>query len=343
METWPAAGGDDDFNFPADPADLQANEAALLQHSEHGSTASENAVPFHLLVKLPTNQLPRTVLPRAPTFALGNAANGLLSARTSLRNTLFSSAPAKATVSGEPAGAESSAPAKSEGAAAAAAAAPSARFVGGTTTQGWTVSQTNQFFTALSQFGTDFSSIAVLFPGKTRREVLHKYKQELRHSSDKVMQALATQKPIDVERFLQCKRQTEAANEEPARKLNEDELVFLRGLEDIAPAAQNKIEGLPEDDFTFENDEDVPLFDLYSPAAVKEALPLFELYAPANGGGDKKPKQEKAKLAPKKTAPKKTTQRNDGDAEVAPTVKKLRTEQGEGISNNRLEVDFDFD
>lgn len=58
----------------------------------------------------------------------------------------------------------------------------------------WAANDTELFYTALSQFGTDFSLIAHLFPGRARRHLKNKFQKESRVNPKRVDAALrATQ------------------------------------------------------------------------------------------------------------------------------------------------------
>ena len=57
----------------------------------------------------------------------------------------------------------------------------------------WGVQETTLFYTALSQFGTDFSMIATLFPGRDRRAIKNKFVREEKQNRDRVEAALKWQ------------------------------------------------------------------------------------------------------------------------------------------------------
>ncbi|KAG2180993.1 hypothetical protein INT43_008575 [Umbelopsis isabellina] len=63
--------------------------------------------------------------------------------------------------------------------------------------QRWTDDETNQFYNALSQWGTDFEMIARLFPHRNRRQVKLKFSREERVNPDKVTEYIIRKnKPI---------------------------------------------------------------------------------------------------------------------------------------------------
>ena len=57
----------------------------------------------------------------------------------------------------------------------------------------WGMPETTRFYTALSQFGTDFSMIATLFPGRDRRAIKNKFTREEKQNRDRVEAALKWQ------------------------------------------------------------------------------------------------------------------------------------------------------
>ena len=59
-----------------------------------------------------------------------------------------------------------------------------------TKSERWNAQDTGLFFRALSQFGTDFSLIERLFPGRTRRQIKHKFNAEERAHPERVDAAL---------------------------------------------------------------------------------------------------------------------------------------------------------
>jgi transcription factor TFIIIB component B'' len=65
----------------------------------------------------------------------------------------------------------------------------------------WTAEETEQFFRALSQFGTDFSVIAQLFPNRSRKQLKNKFKKEEREHPERLESALRHKMPIDEAEF----------------------------------------------------------------------------------------------------------------------------------------------
>ena len=54
----------------------------------------------------------------------------------------------------------------------------------------WSVEDTNLFYTALKEFGTDFSLIERLFPGRNRRQIKRKWLKEEKKNPVRIEEAL---------------------------------------------------------------------------------------------------------------------------------------------------------
>ncbi|GAA5944091.1 transcription factor TFIIIB subunit BDP1 [Sporobolomyces koalae] len=65
----------------------------------------------------------------------------------------------------------------------------------------WTAEETDRFYDALSQFGTDFELISALFPGRSRREIKLKWTKEDKINSKKITAALMQRKKIDLDSY----------------------------------------------------------------------------------------------------------------------------------------------
>ncbi|AIO02800.1 hypothetical protein LPMP_356720 [Leishmania panamensis] len=93
----------------------------------------------------------------------------------------------------------------------------------------WSEAEVRSFYQALSQYGTDFSAIAVLFPGRTRRDIKRLYQREMRQKPKEVQTALSQKHPIDMAAFevrYEAKKK-EAQQLVKTKKLNAEELAFL--------------------------------------------------------------------------------------------------------------------
>ncbi|KAI5063164.1 hypothetical protein GOP47_0021711 [Adiantum capillus-veneris] len=71
-----------------------------------------------------------------------------------------------------------------------------------TRTQTWRPDETERFYQALREFGTNFGMIQHLFPGRTRKQVFLKYKKEERCSPLRISEAMRV-KPCDTSHFLE--------------------------------------------------------------------------------------------------------------------------------------------
>eukprot|EP01090_Pellita_catalonica_P021270 TRINITY_DN7919_c0_g1_i1.p1 TRINITY_DN7919_c0_g1~~TRINITY_DN7919_c0_g1_i1.p1 ORF type:complete len:220 (+),score=57.41 TRINITY_DN7919_c0_g1_i1:3-662(+) len=65
----------------------------------------------------------------------------------------------------------------------------------------WTYEDTNRFYEALRECGTNFSMIEMLFPERTRRQIKNKFKREERDNPQTIEEALTQHTPITTERF----------------------------------------------------------------------------------------------------------------------------------------------
>ncbi|MCO5609550.1 hypothetical protein L7F22_063779 [Adiantum nelumboides] len=71
-----------------------------------------------------------------------------------------------------------------------------------TRTQTWRPDETELFYQALREFGTNFAMIQHLFPGRTRKQVFLKYKKEEKCSPLRISEAMRV-KPCDTSHFLE--------------------------------------------------------------------------------------------------------------------------------------------
>ncbi|CAN6672711.1 hypothetical protein TRVA0_047S00166 [Trichomonascus vanleenenianus] len=89
----------------------------------------------------------------------------------------------------------------------------------------WDDMETKEFYRAISQWGTDFALISQLFPGRTRRQIKLKFKQEERKNPAVIHLALIRKLPIDLNTYsssmnsgLQSAREIENELEELQRR-----------------------------------------------------------------------------------------------------------------------------
>lgn len=68
-------------------------------------------------------------------------------------------------------------------------------------TENWTANETDLFYEALSTWGTDFTAISGLFPGRTRRHIRNKFKYEERVNLTKLELALVRKIPCELQSY----------------------------------------------------------------------------------------------------------------------------------------------
>ncbi|GAB2293913.1 hypothetical protein Dimus_028126 [Dionaea muscipula] len=97
-------------------------------------------------------------------------------------------------------------------------------FMDRTPTVRWSKQDTELFYKAVSQFGSDFSMIQQLFPDRTRHQIKLKYKKEERQHPMRLFDAL-TSKAKDLSHFEQVieKLQEQAGQEEMSQGTHDDE------------------------------------------------------------------------------------------------------------------------
>lgn len=298
-----------DFDFPPLP------DEAIAQGNLLFDDGRADAVPLHHYATLPASQLPRT--PAAVGGTIGNS----LRTFTTLRNRggpSFGAARSNRTPAPPP--------------------HPEERYQWRPELRSngeWDSTSTAEFFEALSQFGTDFSTIAVLFPRLNRNEIMRKYKAEMRRQPDRVLAALSAvnRRPIDLQKLEERKRIADEMRQEPTRPLNAEEEAqlnaFIRVEEapELTPAVpgpsnnnNNKTtvaaapqrDPVPEenegikDEFLFGDvSDEVPLTVLYSTTREVDAdcVPLSEVYRRDKSASKKRARSKDAKQSPSKHLP----------------------------------------
>lgn len=68
-------------------------------------------------------------------------------------------------------------------------------------TQRWSVEETERFFQAVSQWGTDFEMITRLFPHRTRREIKSKWTKESRQNPKRLDDAFTRRTAVDLKAY----------------------------------------------------------------------------------------------------------------------------------------------
>jgi len=74
----------------------------------------------------------------------------------------------------------------------------------------WTRKETEQFYHALRQFGTDFGMMEHLIPGRTRRQIKHKYNREAKDNPDRIALAERNRLSLDEKVFREYENKAEA-------------------------------------------------------------------------------------------------------------------------------------
>ncbi|KAL5967387.1 hypothetical protein TSMEX_004861 [Taenia solium] len=88
----------------------------------------------------------------------------------------------------------------------------------------WTEKDTTRFYRALSTIGTDFYSMTKIFPGRTRSQLLKKFKREERLFPHLVDEALKNKRNYDITVFFK----SESDSEEKYEKLTKDAIAEKR-------------------------------------------------------------------------------------------------------------------
>lgn len=136
----------------------------------------------------------------------------------------------------------------------------------------WSEGEVRSFYQALSQYGTDFSAIAVLFPGRTRSDIKRLYQREMRQKPKEVQTALNEKHPIDMAAFEVRYEAKKKETQEPVKKkeLNHEELAILSEIESghLALGTATAPTDQPDD------------FDLSVPAATPRGAPEETTAAP---------------------------------------------------------------
>lgn len=286
----------DDFDFPPvledldDPAVGDVSSGAHAMAPMHGGNEEQQEIPSQHLGIVPIGSLPKTNAPRlAAGGTIGSSIRGLVSFSRSRRGppqlVLPTHRPVATPFVGSAQPADPVPPLEPDGTVVENAAqgdkyrwAPKRKSFAF-----WSDDETHEFYEAVSQFGTDFTVIAVLFPGRDREAIAHKFKIEQKRFPDRILQALgsSSQKPIDMQKFDECKRKCEQLRAGPVHVLNqeeEDHLLAIAntqaieddetashrvgGKESEAPAIEEQQLKEEGNDFFF--DEDVPVASLYS-------------------------------------------------------------------------------
>ncbi|RNF15997.1 telomere-binding protein 1 [Trypanosoma conorhini] len=205
-----------DFDFPPDPS-VEA----------FGSTLeSLNSVPLRVLSNMPIEELPPTVVPaeqQRPIRQMMRGGRRLRRAGTLRKSARASAEPAHDALASQPGdAAEGGEPTSSL--RHSFAGHKRARF-------DWSEEELRDFYKFLSQYGTDFNAIAVMYQGRSREDVKRLYHRELRKRRDDVRAALSSREEIDLGTFRARLKKREELQQVPARQLEQEEEEALRLIE----------------------------------------------------------------------------------------------------------------
>ncbi|KPA81848.1 hypothetical protein ABB37_04105 [Leptomonas pyrrhocoris] len=101
----------------------------------------------------------------------------------------------------------------------------------------WSEGEVRSFYRALSEYGTDFGAIAVLFPRRSRSDIKRLYQREMRLKPTEVQQALNQKSPIDMKVFQERyeAKKKEAQVPVATKKLTVEELALVDEIESGMP------------------------------------------------------------------------------------------------------------
>ncbi|XP_038875904.1 uncharacterized protein LOC120068262 isoform X2 [Benincasa hispida] len=112
----------------------------------------------------------------------------------------------------------------------------------------WSKQDTERFYEAVRQFGTDFCMIQQLFPGRTRHQIKLKFKSEERHHPFRLSDAIAN-RAKDHSQFLLLIEQLKEAANKAKHESNQDELTENSGDEEqreLSPETNEEEVAKPE-------------------------------------------------------------------------------------------------
>ncbi|CCW63229.1 unnamed protein product [Phytomonas sp. EM1] len=107
----------------------------------------------------------------------------------------------------------------------------------------WTEGELRNFYHALSQYGTDFAAISVLFPGRSRADVKLLYRREMRKHPNKVRAALQKKKDIDLDTFEMFLKEKRAREQPPKKVLALEEEQLLQQIAQVESPSQDHTSG----------------------------------------------------------------------------------------------------
>lgn len=87
----------------------------------------------------------------------------------------------------------------------------------------WSVEETKKFYNALRQLGTDFTMIGMLFPGRSRKQIKHKFKREEKQNTSLIESALRNGMDIESDTLTSSIEQHLASIKDKDKKSNPDD------------------------------------------------------------------------------------------------------------------------
>ncbi|XP_023524102.1 uncharacterized protein LOC111788109 isoform X3 [Cucurbita pepo subsp. pepo] len=135
----------------------------------------------------------------------------------------------------------------------------------------WSKHDTERFYEAVRQFGTDFCMIQQLFPGKTRHQIKLKFKNEERHHPFRLSDAV-TNRATDHTQFLSLIGQLKEAANKAKQESNQDELTENTGdeeLPELSPETNEEV-AKPEGEEVQETGKEECIGEIHSPLKADE-------------------------------------------------------------------------
>lgn len=137
----------------------------------------------------------------------------------------------------------------------------------------WSKQDTELFYEAVQQFGTDLTMIQQLFPGRTRRQVKLKYKKEERQHPSKLRDAL-TSRSRDNSHFklvIDRLRQHAAVEKQNSNKADSVDLTGNEEMEEETPQTNNDEEKSEQIDEDIMNDAEQEFTKVESPVKTDDS------------------------------------------------------------------------
>ncbi|KAJ1423312.1 SANT/Myb domain [Sesbania bispinosa] len=141
----------------------------------------------------------------------------------------------------------------------------------------WSKQDTELFYEAVREFGTDFSMIQQLFPGRTRHQIKLKYKKEERQHPLQLSDAL-NNRPKDHPHFKLVIEQLQQASTKAEQDPGKDASDFMTGEEVEEPIPETNEEVAPTKQDTDVKDQEGPV-ELHSPEQSEDSDDDFQRWS----------------------------------------------------------------